>query len=48
MPMASSRTSGTPNKYDLTHAGQQVVLAALKLRELVVIPSLAGLLPDAA
>ncbi len=39
---------GHTYKYDLTHAGQQVVLAALKLRELVVIPSLAGLLPDAA
>jgi len=34
--------------YYLTHAGQQIVVTALKLRELVVIPSLAGLLPAAA
>jgi len=36
---------GHTYKYYLTHAGQQVVVTALKLRELVVIPSLAGLLP---
>jgi hypothetical protein len=39
---------GRTYKYYLTQAGQQVVLTALKLRELVVIPSLAGLLPAAA
>ncbi len=39
---------GRTYKYYLTHAGQQVVVTALKLRELVVIPSLAGLLPAAA
>jgi hypothetical protein len=39
---------GHTYKYYLTQAGQRVVLAALKLRELVVIPSLAGLLPAAA
>src|SRR5205085_9531812 len=39
---------GHTYKYYLTHAGQQVVLTALKLRELVVIPSLAGLLPATA
>jgi hypothetical protein len=33
--------------YYLTHTGQQVVVAALTLRELVVIPSSAGLLPAA-
>jgi hypothetical protein len=38
---------GHTYKYYLTHAGQQVVLTALKLRELIVIPSLAGLLPAA-
>jgi hypothetical protein len=38
---------GRTYKYYLTHTGQQVVLTALKLRELVVIPSLAGLLPAA-
>ncbi len=38
---------GRTYKYYLTHAGQQVVLTALKLRDLVVIPSLAGLLPAA-
>ena len=38
---------GRTYKYYLTHAGQQVVVTALKLRELVVIPSLAGLLPAA-
>jgi len=37
---------GRTYKYYLTQAGQQVVLTALKLRELVVIPSLAGLLPS--
>ncbi len=39
---------GHTYKYYLTHAGQQVVVAALKLCELVVIPSLAELLPAAA
>jgi hypothetical protein len=39
---------GHTYKYYLTQAGQQVVLTALKLRELVVIPSLAGLLPATA
>ena len=39
---------GHTYKYYLTHAGQQAVLTALKLRALVVIPSLAGLLPAAA
>jgi hypothetical protein len=34
-------------KYYLTRAGQRAVLTALKLRELVVIPALAGLLPAA-
>jgi hypothetical protein len=38
---------GHTHKYYLTRAGQQAVVAALKLRELVVIPSLAGLLPAA-
>ncbi len=38
---------GHTYKYYLTHAGQQVVVTALKLRELIVIPSLAGLLPAA-
>ena len=38
---------GHTYKYYLTQAGQRVVLTALKLRELVVIPSLAGLLPAA-
>jgi hypothetical protein len=38
---------GHTYKYYLTHAGQQVIVTALKLRELVVIPSLAGLLPAA-
>ncbi len=38
---------GRTYKYYLTQAGQQVVVTALKLRELVVIPSLAGLLPAA-
>jgi hypothetical protein len=41
------RKVGHTYKYYLTHTGQQVVLTALKLRELVVIPSLAGLLPAA-
>jgi hypothetical protein len=36
---------GHTYKYYLTQAGQRVALTALKLRELVVIPSLAGLLP---
>jgi hypothetical protein len=36
---------GHTYKYYLTDAGRRVVLTALKLRELVVIPSLAGLLP---
>ncbi len=39
---------GHTYKYYLTHTGQQVVVTALKLRELVVLPSLAGLLPAAA
>ena len=39
---------GHTYKYYLTQAGQRVVLTALKLRALVVIPSLAGLLPAAA
>ncbi len=37
---------GHTYKYYLTPAGQQVALTALKLRELVVIPSLAGLVPN--
>jgi len=39
---------GRTYKYYLTHAGQHIIVTALKLRELVVIPSLAGLLPAAA
>jgi hypothetical protein len=39
---------GHTYKYYLTQAGQRVVVAALKLRELVVIPTLAGLSPAAA
>jgi len=39
---------GRTYKYYLTQAGQQVVVTALKLRDLVVIPSLAGLLPATA
>jgi hypothetical protein len=39
------RKVGHTYKYYLTRTGQQVVLTALKLRDLVVIPSLAGLLP---
>jgi hypothetical protein len=39
---------GHTYKYYLTPAGQRVVLTALKLRECVVIPALAGLLPAAA
>jgi len=39
---------GHTYKYYLTQRGQQVILTALKLRELVVIPSLAGLAPAAA
>jgi hypothetical protein len=38
---------GHTYKYYLTQSGQQVVLTALKLRELVVIPSLAGIQPAA-
>jgi len=38
---------GHTYKYYLTQAGQRVVLTALKLRALVVIPALAGLLPAA-
>ena len=34
------------SQYYLTPTGQHVVLTALKLRELVVIPALAGLLPS--
>jgi hypothetical protein len=37
------RKVGHTYKYYLTHSGQQVVLTALKLRELVIIPSLASL-----
>jgi len=37
---------GHTYKYYLTPTGQHVALTALKLRELVVIPSLAGLLPS--
>ena len=39
------RKIGHTYKYYLTEAGRRVVLTALKLRHLVVIPSLAGLLP---
>jgi hypothetical protein len=39
---------GHTYKYYLTQAGQRLVVTALKLRELVVIPALAGLLPAAA
>ena len=38
---------GHTYKYYLTQSGQQVILTALKLRDLVVIPALAGLLPAA-
>jgi hypothetical protein len=38
---------GHTYKYYLTETGRQVILTSLKLRELVVIPSLAGLLPAA-
>jgi hypothetical protein len=38
---------GHTYKYYLTRAGQHLVLTVLKLRALVVIPSLAGLLPAA-
>jgi hypothetical protein len=41
------RKIGHSYKYYLTPAGQRVVLTALKLRALVVIPTMAGLLPDA-
>jgi hypothetical protein len=40
------RKIGHTYKYYLTPTGQHVALTALKLRELVVIPSLAGLLPS--
>jgi hypothetical protein len=40
------RKIGHTYKYYLTPTGQQVALTALKLRDLVVIPSLAGLLPS--
>ncbi|MEK7281032.1 MAG: MarR family transcriptional regulator [Chloroflexota bacterium] len=36
---------GRTYKYHLTRLGREVTLTALKLRELVVIPALAGLLP---
>ena len=36
---------GKTYQYYLTKMGQEVLLTALKLRELVVIPALAGLLP---
>ena len=36
---------GHSYKYYLTETGRQVILTSLKPRELVVIPSLAGLLP---
>jgi len=39
---------GHTYKYYLTETGRRVVLTALKLRQLVVIPSLAGLLPASA
>ncbi len=39
---------GHTYKYYLTDAGRRVILTALKLRHLVVIPSLAGLLPTNA
>jgi hypothetical protein len=39
---------GHTYNYYLTPTGQRVVLTALKLRALVVIPSLAALLPNAA
>jgi hypothetical protein len=42
------RKIGHSYKYYLTAAGQRVVVTALKLRALVVIPAMAGLLPDAA
>ena len=38
------RKVGRTYKYYLTKFGQEVVLTALKLRELVVIPTLAGVL----
>jgi hypothetical protein len=41
------RKIGHTYKYYLTHTGQRVILTALKLRELVVVPSLAGLSPAA-
>jgi len=42
------RKVGHTYKYYLTETGRRVVLTALKLRQLVVIPSLAGLLPASA
>jgi len=42
------RKVGHTYKYYLTETGRRLVLTALKLRQLVVIPSLAGLLPAAA
>jgi len=41
------RKIGRTYKYYLTPIGQRVILTALKVRELVVVPSLAGLLPAA-
>ncbi|MGH2411356.1 MAG: MarR family transcriptional regulator [Chloroflexota bacterium] len=41
------RKIGRTYKYYLTPTGQRVILTALKVRELVVVPSLAGLLPAA-
>ena len=38
---------GHTYKYYLTHAGQQIILTALKVRELVMIPALAEVLPAA-
>jgi len=37
------RKIGHTYKYYLTHTGQRVILTALKVRELVIVPSLAGL-----
>ena len=39
---------GPTDQYSLTESGQPGVLTALQLRDLVVIPALAGLLPAAA
>ena len=41
------RKIGHTYKYYLTTTGQRVILAALRVRELVVVPSLAGLPPAA-